>query len=387
MLSAILLAAGKSKRFGKKDKLLLILSGKPVIQWPLETLARHPLVDEVIVVEKRNGGKTRQESIFRALQKIKKQKLQPEFLLIHNAANPFITEDEIFRCVYFLQKNRMLSGVAVARPITDTVKLAASSMDPSGAHPLRIVQRTLDRDFLWAVETPQVVRFQLFLEAHQKAQKAKFVATDDLALLEWHGKKTALIEASPNNFKITNPRDYELAKILVGDLPKNIRVGMAEDTHFFSRKHRGLHLGGLFFPDYPKLEANSDGDVILHALASAISQALGRGSLGTFATPLFEKGIRDSKIYLQKILRYMQKQKFSLQHVGLHLQGHEPKIDPLATQLKSSLAAILKIPKEKIGITAETGEEKNHKLRCSAAVTIFSWKFHEKFMKTKFPLA
>lgn len=373
MVIALLLAAGKSERFGRQDKLWLPLADKPLIQWPLEVLRRNPLIREIMVALPKGrtldkcetfiGGNVRQGSVYRGLQKIRELKQIPSFVLIHNGANPFITDDEIFRCVSFLQRHRTIDGVAVGRRIVNTVKIVM----PPGT-----IENTLNRAVLWETQTPQLVRFQPFLEAHKKARREKFESTDDLALLEWYGKKTAVIEASPHNFKITTPLDYELAKIIAGDLPRDIRVGSAEDTHFFSRKHRGLSLGGLYLPEFPKLKADSDGDIALHALASAISQAIGEGPLGTFANPLFQKGIRDSRVYLSAILKTLEAKNFEIHHVGLHFEGHTPRIDPLVAPLKNSLAMLLHIPLEKIGITAETGETKKQKLRCRATVTLRS---------------
>lgn len=359
ILTVLLLAAGKSKRFGGKDKLSLLLGGKPIIQWSLDVFQNHPLAKKIFTTPRNLNTKSRQESVYKMLQRIKK--LKPEYLLIHNAANPFVTEDEIFQCAYFLQKHLMIDGVAVGHKVTSTVKMVL---------PGNIAKKTLDRNMLWQMETPQLVRFQHFYEAHQKAKKAKFEATDDLAMLEWAGKKTAVVDASENNFKITTPRDYELAKVIVGDRPDNVRVGMAEDTHVFSRTHRGLRLGGVLFPKFQKLEANSDGDVCLHAIASAISQGLGEGSLGTFADRMYKQGIKDSKKYLQYILKKMKKQNLQIQHLGLHFEGQQPKIDPLSSTLKSSLLKLLEIPTQNIGITAETGEQESNGLRCVATVTI-----------------
>lgn len=367
MITVLILAAGKSKRFGRKNKLLLLLHGKPILKWSLDVFQNHPLTKPIFITPRNFNTKSRQESIYKMLQKIKK--LKPEFLLIHNAANPFVTEDEIFRCAYFLQKHRTIDGVGVGHKVMSTVKMIL---------PGNIIQETLDRNTLWQMETPQLVRFKPFYEAHKKAKKEKFVATDDLAILEWAGKKTAVIEASPNNFKITTPRDYELAKVIVGDVPDNVRVGMAEDTHVFSRTHRGLRLGGVLFPKFSKLEANSDGDVCLHAVASAISQALGEGSLGTFADRMYKQGIKDSRKYLQHILKKVEKQNLKIQHLGLHFEGQQPKIDPLTPSLKISLSKLLNITDIMVGITAETGENisnisnvsKNNGLRCVATISL-----------------
>ncbi len=409
MITAFLLAAGQSVRFAKSsggDKLFLPLRGKPVLQYSFETLIKHPLIRNIVViVNKKNikkvkmlistvktgksvaiifGGKSRQASVARGITKGIKllmraahdmhRAAKPRFILIHNAANPFINDEEIYSCAHVLQRYRIFDGVAVGHPVDATVK---ETVSPALSqyhipHAFAPVRHTLDRNFLWRMETPQIVRLLPFLEAHRKAKKEKFEATDDLSLLERLGRKTAVIPASKNNFKITAPLDYELAKTVVGDFPQNISVGMAEDAHLLSRKHKGLHLAGAFFRDFPKTEADSDGDIALHAISSAISQALGKNSLGAFAKPLFKKGIRESSAYLEKILAEMKKQKLGIRHLGLHFEGKNPHIDAISPMLRIALSRLLNLSPKKIGITAETGERKktDRKLRCIATVTL-----------------
>ena len=125
-----------------------------------------------------------------------------------------------------------------------------------------------------------------------------------------------------------------------------------------------------------KLEAASDGDVILHALYNAISQALGEGSLGRFATPLLkEKGISDSKKYLQPLLVKMKKRGYHLNNIGIMLEAKVPAIDPLSSALKKTLSTLTGVHIRKIGITATSGDGltsfgKGKGMQCFAIVSL-----------------
>jgi len=124
----------------------------------------------------------------------------------------------------------------------------------------------------------------------------------------------------------------------------------------FNKEKKGLTLGGVFLKDEPRLKANSDGDVILHAIFNAISQAIGDQSLGFYADPLCEKGVKDSKKYLEIVLKKVEKLGLEIGNIGIMLECKIPKIDPLTKKLKTSLASILKIDAKKIGITSTSGE-------------------------------
>ena len=132
-------------------------------------------------------------------------------------------------------------------------------------------------------------------------------------------------------------------------------MGIGQDSHEFGSK-KGLTLAGLYLEKEPKTEANSDGDVVLHAIFNAISQALGDHSLGFYADPLCEKGITDSKKYLEPLLKRIKKEKFTLNSLGLMFECKNPQIDPLAGKIKKSLSEILGLNATRIGITATSGE-------------------------------
>ncbi len=171
-----------------------------------------------------------------------------------------------------------------------------------------------------------------------------------------------MIPASAHNFKVTTAHDLERVKHIMGETPADFLVGMGQDSHEFEKSSAAkppapLTLGGVKIKNQPKLKAESDGDVILHALYNAISQALGGGSLGLFATRECRvKGVTDSKKYLRPLLASLARKGYALNNIGIQLECSRPKIDPLASQIKKSLAGLTGLPAHRIGITATTGE-------------------------------
>jgi 2-C-methyl-D-erythritol 4-phosphate cytidylyltransferase/2-C-methyl-D-erythritol 2,4-cyclodiphosphate synthase len=429
----LLLAAGKGERF-KEDKAFVLLNGKPVIFHSLKFLEESPYVDEIfIAVNKDNkkkvegfvkksefkkvkkiflGGPSRFISVTKVLPHVLgKKKL--DYLVIHNVANPLATREELDRCFKALTKG--VSGVAVGRKIHSTIKKATGL---SWEAPV-VVDQTVPRQNLWEVETPQVVRAKDFLEACKsvvlrQAQDDTFDFTDDLSVLEARGKKTLIVGASNENRKLTRPEDIELLRFFAGGLPSEYAFGIGEDSHRFKlskneeaalslspfdfahgdpefiegskggpRYHPGLVsesaaclvLGGVKIPTLPALSANSDGDVILHALCNAISSVLGGGSLGTYATKMCQSGIRDSKKYLKIVLKKMAIKKYKVYQCSISIEAKKPNIDKITLTIKNSLSNLLGVPSSKIGITATTGNGTTvfghvEGIKCCAAVVL-----------------
>ncbi|MBI4994556.1 2-C-methyl-D-erythritol 2,4-cyclodiphosphate synthase [Candidatus Peregrinibacteria bacterium] len=379
----LLLAAGKSKRF-KGDKLFENLYGKPVIYYSLKFLEESQFVDEIFIAANRGnkkkiekmaqtygfkkvkriflGGKTRFESATKIIPHV--FPAHADYFVIHNAANPFAEEEELKRCFKALKKG--ISGVAVGRKIHCTIKKAKTL---SWDAPIE-VEKTIPRQNLWEVETPQVVRARDFLHACKKINAQKFDYTDDLSILEAAGMKTIIVDASHCNRKITRPEDIH----------GEFAVGVGEDSHRFKiqnpkSKFQKLILGRIKIKNLPALEAESDGDVVLHALCNAISSAIGGGSLGTYATKMRVRGIRDSKKYLEVVLKKAAAKNFSVNQCAISIEAAKPKIDPLALKIKKSLSKLLKIPVEKIGITATSGEKltpfgRGEAIKCQAVVLL-----------------
>lgn len=416
---ALLLAAGKSKRFGG-NKLFAVLDSKPVIFHSLKLLENSSDVDRIFIAANPQnrlavmklvrrekfkkvkkiflGGCTRYESVTKIIPKIfSKNFLRgkfPQNIIIHNAANPLATQKEIVRCLSVLKPG--ISGAAAGCKIHSTIKQAATN----GWDAPISVEQTIPRQNLWCVETPQVVRTKDFLKACKNLPRQEFDYTDDLSVLEAAGMNTVIVEASPQNKKITSREDLEMLKMFMRKPQPEFAIGIGEDSHKFKvksqkskvksarrkSKNRKLQralmhkteflvLGGVKIKNLPALEAESDGDVIIHALCNAIASALSKGSLGTYATKMRKRGIRDSKKYLQKITAQMKRERCGIKNCSFSIEAAYPQIDPLVPAIKKSLSKLLEIPRQKIGITATSGESltpfgRGEAIRCQAVVLL-----------------
>ena len=137
------------------------------------------------------------------------------------------------------------------------------------------------------------------------------------------------------------------------------RVGLGQDSHRFSHVHekRDLYLGGVKIEGERGLKGNSDADVVLHSLFNSIAQIIGWKSLGSHADKMLEeKGITDSKEYLKEPLKKLKEMDYVITTVGITIECQKPKIDPVSDLIKESVANILGIEPEQVGIIATTGE-------------------------------
>jgi len=137
----------------------------------------------------------------------------------------------------------------------------------------------------------------------------------------------------------------------------NVRIGFGQDSHRFLPKGstKPLILAGVEIPNFPGFDANSDGDVIFHAVTNAISSLTGKPVLGLMADELFKKGIVDSQVYLEHALKDLPPGQ--IKHLSLSLELKEPKVLPYFESFKQNLSRILGIKKNCVGITAHSGED------------------------------
>ncbi len=222
MVSAIIVAAGKGRRFGHKlSKAVLKLNSRPVIAYSLAVLNAHPQIKEIIVVGNpgniralRNiiqqqraakdvkivlGGKERRDSVANGLKAIGPQ---ADLILIHDAARPFITKGLVSSVI----KEARKAGAAIAAvPVKATIKKVKNGS---------VVEKTLDRGKLWEIQTPQVFKKSLILKAFNKFKRIP--ATDDAMLVERLGAKVSVVLGSYSNIKITTPEDLIIAKGIAG---------------------------------------------------------------------------------------------------------------------------------------------------------------------------
>lgn len=136
-----------------------------------------------------------------------------------------------------------------------------------------------------------------------------------------------------------------------------IKIGIGQDSHRFGSSGK-LLIGGIIIPDSPGLMANSDGDVVLHALCNALASSVGKGSLSTYADKLcLEQGIKDSREYLKIALSFVKEAGYKLNNVSISIEAKKPKLEKHFPEMKKAIAKLLGINENDIGITCTSGEE------------------------------
>lgn len=215
--TAIIAAAGESRRMEGMDKIFTVLGTEPVLVHAVSAFEKCSQVGQiVIIVSEPNverakklvdehrwakvsavcaGGERRQDSVAAGLAQIG----DCDWVVIHDGARPLVTADLIERGLEAAKE----TGAAVAAvPVTDTIKLAGDDM---------VVMGTPPRQNLWVVQTPQVFRADIIKEAYRQVEGE---VTDDAALVERAGDKVKLYMGAYDNIKITTPHDLVLAEIL-----------------------------------------------------------------------------------------------------------------------------------------------------------------------------
>jgi 2-C-methyl-D-erythritol 2,4-cyclodiphosphate synthase len=135
------------------------------------------------------------------------------------------------------------------------------------------------------------------------------------------------------------------------------RTGIGQDSHRFLPQDstKPCIIGGLIFDNVPGFSANSDGDVLFHAICNAISSVTGVLILGAIADDLCLKdGITDSEVYLKEALKTLGKQKIS--HVAVSIEGKKPHFKKRIVELRQNVARVMELDITQVGITATSGE-------------------------------
>ena len=203
-------AGGSGERLGAdRPKAFVVCAGRPLIEWSLDVL--HQVCDRVIVAAPHgyvelpdfvHGGESRSASVRNAVEAAP----EASVFVVHDAARPLVTRELVERCVAALEPG--VDGAIAAIPMTDTVKEVA----PDGR-----VLRTLDRSTLWAVQTPQVFRADILRRALERDAAALAAATDDAWLVDDVGGVITVVEAFPQNIKVTHESDLRIVEALLAD--------------------------------------------------------------------------------------------------------------------------------------------------------------------------
>ncbi|MBR0600472.1 2-C-methyl-D-erythritol 4-phosphate cytidylyltransferase [Sinanaerobacter chloroacetimidivorans] len=313
------------------------------------------------------GGQERQDSIYRAIQRLPED---VDLVLVHDGVRPFVTGEVIRRTI----EAAKLHGAAVAAvPVKDTIKMAEENL----------LTKTLDRRSLYSVQTPQGFRKDLLVHAYDEAYRKNYYGTDDAVLVEKVGEKVHIVKGDYNNIKITTMEDIVFGEAILGGWIENsrsigfsslddikmepeeaapgeegeTRIGTGYDVHKLVRG-RKLILGGVEIPFERGLLGHSDADVLTHAVMDALLGAAALGDIGKHFPDTDEKYRGISSITLLEVVGSMLTSKgYCIVNIDATVVAQKPKIAPHISDMISIMARALKMEEKRINIKGTTTEK------------------------------
>lgn len=358
-IAAVIVAAGRGERAGGGlPKQFRPLAGVPMLRRSVAAFAALPEIAATVVVASEShraecerqlagvarvdyavGGATRRMSVCNGLAALEAR--APEFVLVHDAARPLVSQALIRRVIAALE-----SGAAAAIPlvpVADTLKRQDGN-----------AWTTVPRDGLWRAQTPQGFRFEALLDAHRAWHGAE--ATDDMAVAERAGIDLVAVDGDEANLKITTEDDFVHAAKLLGETMSEFRTGMGFDAHRFTAGDH-VWICGVKIAHEAGLEGHSDADVGLHALTDAILGALGAGDIGRHFPPTEERwrGAASSQ-FLAHAASLVALAKGAVVHCDITLVCEAPKIAPHREAMCARIADILGIDIARVSVKATTTE-------------------------------
>ncbi len=374
--AALVLCGGSGTRMGPIgiNKTLLELDGKPVFLH--SALLFHSLGCTVVIVAPRReipvfrgltdrwglpciltaGGEDRFGSVLRGLKACPPD---TDTVLVHDGARPLIREELILRV---MDTAREKGSAVPALPVTDTLKAAEDGL----------ILKTVPRDGLWRVQTPQGFSFPLLCQAYAAREHDHGGCTDDASVLEAAGQDVYLVPGEITNIKLTTQEDLALLRQLTEPMQT---CGFGVDAHRLV-PGRALVLCGVTVPCERGLEGHSDADVAVHALIDALLGACAMGDIGQLF-PDRDPRYKDisSLILLEKTLEKLREEHFFPCHADITILCQAPRLSPFIPRMRETLARVLGLPLSHVSVKATTTEKMGYEGRgegitamCSAAV-------------------
>ena len=353
--SLILLAAGDSKRLGSKvPKPFIKIGKKTLLEYSLIKFNKIRQIKKIIIVTNKKhskffknikfnncvkivGGKTRQESTYKALKHIKKNKIKCTNVLIHDSARPNFSVKLIKRIINASKRNAVIPKI----PMHDALKESIGKK----------ILLNLPRKNFFSTQTPQSFNFNEILDLHSR-NKALY-KDDDLSLVQ-SLKKVKFVNGEKNNFKITNQEDLLMLKNFIN---LKTRTGIGFDVHRLVPK-RKLYLAGLRIKSHLGTLGHSDGDPVLHSIIDAILGACKMGDIGQMFSDKNKKfkNIR-STILLQEVIEKIKAKGYFINNIDINIITQTPKIKKFKNKMIDSIAKLCEISKNQINIKGKTTEK------------------------------
>ena len=355
-LFLILLAGGDGNRLkSNRPKPYNLINGKTILEYSIDAFSDFKEIKKILLVFnyrhkkylnkiklkkgiiKVNGGKSRQESVFNALKRVRKLKCNK--VLIHDTARPNISKKLIKKTLKALKKRHAV--IPVLNP-SDAIKISNGNL----------LSENIKKNSAYLVQTPQAFTFKKIYEKHIKYKKKLF--DDDSSLLIQDGEKVSTLNGEKNNLKITTNEDL---KTFIALKNSATYYGIGFDIHKLV-KNKNLYLGGvkILFPY--GLEGHSDGDPVLHAIIDSLLGACGLGDIGNLFSDKNKKykKIR-STILLRKVVKLIKSKKFLINNIDINIITEKPKIKKYKNKMINLISKICEIEKNKINIKGKTVEK------------------------------
>ena len=344
---AVVLAAGKGTRIGF-DKMLYKLDKYTVAEHSVQAFENNENIDKIILAAGENydeicslskgfskvsavvkGGATRAVSVLNALKEVPEGRI----VAIHDGARPYVSQEIITRAVAAAAEH----GAAIpCVKVKDTVKQGAGGF----------IEKTIPRDSLYNVQTPQVFDVNLYRELAEKYFDD--TVTDDAQLFERAGIKVRIVPGSYENYKITTIEDIKKET--------HMRIGHGYDVHRLVEGRR-LIMGGVDIPYEKGLDGHSDADVVLHAIMDSLLGALALGDIGKHfpdTDPRY-KGI-DSMKLTHHVAGLIAEKGASVVNLDVTILCQRPKLAPHIPQMRQNVADALHCDVNCVSIKATTEE-------------------------------
>jgi len=374
---------------GGIDKLAEPLLGRPLLAWSVAAMAGADSIGRIVVVARPDsvaalrsaewltdagagrlevvaGGEQRSDSVRAGVAAT-----DARVVLVHDGARP-LASSALADAVAWAAAEHGAAVPAVA--VVDSLKRASNES----------IEYSVDREGLVRTQTPQGAHRDLLLAAFERAAGQSF--TDEAALLEAAGTTVATVPGETTNIKVTDATDLQIVRAIAQARPAGqgspgagapeTRFGFGEDSHGFGPGD-GLLLGGIEIADAPRLHGHSDGDVALHAVATAILSACGLGDLGRLFPPSDPRtaGIASSELVAEAV-RKAQETGWGVDRAQISIVGARPRLGGARLDaMAEKMATLLGCERGSVAVVASSGnlsgpEGAGRTIRATALVTL-----------------
>jgi 2-C-methyl-D-erythritol 2,4-cyclodiphosphate synthase/2-C-methyl-D-erythritol 4-phosphate cytidylyltransferase len=353
-ISAIIVGAGSATRMDGQNKITMRLpNGQMVIESCLEPFINSKLVNEIVIVATKAlvsdfkdrfkgerikvvaGGKDRAASVFSGVLATSPQ---ADFLCIHDAARPFLSEQLLKSCIVTAVKFGACVPVLSSE---DTLKIVNDQS----------IESTVDRGKIFRVQTPQIFRKSDYIRAMAVSKGQETVITDDSQLLEMGGIKAHTVPGEKTNIKITTREDFDRIKN-----KSRLKIGHGYDVHRLVAGRR-LILGGVDINFHLGLEGHSDADVLTHAIMDSLLGAAGLKDIGCIFPANDERYKNAISIkLLSSVKKKLEHYGATIVNIDATIVAQAPELKGYIYEMRQNIAKSLCCELQQINVKATTEE-------------------------------